>query len=134
MFELCDACFLQAYCEKKFAVHVGADTVRNPEVRLRLQNYLVGLNMPFRQLEDFIVDCLRDFEGRYVDEDGTLVPTPGIACILTPASEFWFRDQIENGKWLNVSQVPTLRSEAIGRWRLVATVMGIKEKIQERCR
>jgi hypothetical protein len=133
MFRLCDDCYLQAYCAKKVAVHMDANTVRNADVRLRLQNYLVGLRMPFRQIEDFIVEGLRDFEGLYVDEAGKWVPTPAIGCLLTPASEFWFRDQMEGGIWIDAAQVPALRREAIGRWRLVGTIMGIKETVWPRC-
>lgn len=133
MFNLCDACYLQGFCERRFIVHMSEKTVRQPEVRLVLQNYLVGLKMPYRALVDFIVDALRDFNGRFIDEAGVSVPFPGIACILNPASEFWFRDQIADGKWSQITDVPALRTEAVGRWRLVGTARAIMEALPPRC-
>lgn len=126
--------FEDGTCRTAQVVHVSVDTVRNPEFRLISQNYLVGLKMPFRQLIDWCVHGLRDFPGHYRDECGNLIPTPGIACLLTPAAEFWMRDMIEDGKWRTVAEVPRLRSEATGRWRLIGTVRQIYETVQPVCR
>lgn len=140
MIRLCDDCEFGAdgveagVCRKAFALYVSEQTIRDPEVRLRCQNYMVDLAMPYRKLVDWIIHALRDFNGRYRDEQGNVVPVPGIASILTPASEFWFRDMIENGKWQTVDDVPRLRRETVARWRLIATVVGILETVQPICR
>lgn len=131
--ELCDTCILLAECQQKVVTYVGSDTVRIPEVRLGYQNYLAGLRMPYSAQIDWIIHAIRDFDGRYCDEDGTIVPTPGFATLLQPATEFWFRDQISSGPWKSVHDVPRLRREAIGRWRLIGTTIAIKETVFPRC-
>ena len=129
----CGACLLDNVCAKAVARVPSLVTVRKPETRLAWQNYLVRLKMPSRVLIDFEVHALRDFVGRFVDEEGSYVPTPGIACILTPGAEFWMRDQIEHGAWSCVADVPKLRSEATSRWRLIGTTIAIVETIQPAC-
>ena len=115
MFHLCDECYLKNVCERRVATVVSVETVRNPETRLRYQNHMVGLGMSGGQLIDFYINRVCDFPGRWVDENGEDTQAPGIACTLNPGAEFWFRDQIENGKWLTVDDVPKLRVEEIGR-------------------
>ena len=133
MKSLCDACYLQGFCARAKATVPNVATVRKPEVRLAYQNYLVALKMSYHALIDFQVHAIRDFLGRYVDETGEFASVPGIACILNPGAEFWYRDLLEAGAWKSVADVPRLRREAIPRWRLLGTVINIVETVQPVC-
>lgn len=139
-FKLCDDCEYEVnsagsnFCRKAFAVIPSVASVREAETRRDYQNYLVDLNMSYRLLPDWIVESLRDFSGRYMDAAGNIVSTPGIISLLTEGVEWWFRDQITGGKWLRTDDVPLLRREAIGRWRLVGTAINIRETVQPMCR
>lgn len=136
---LCDECEFGSgdgdtgFCKKVSVTYVSEATIRLTLVRKNCQNYLVGLHLPYRRLVDWLVEALRDFKGRYRDELGNPVGIPGIGCVLTPGAEWWMRDVIENGKWRTVDDVPALRREAVGRWRLVATVIQIMETLPPNC-
>lgn len=133
MFSLCGNCYLTGHCVRLDALIPSVATVRQREVRLECQNFLVDLAMPYRRLIDFLIDQLRDFPGRWVDENCEQAQAPGIACVLNDGAEFWLRDQIENGKWNSIADVPDLRYPAIGRWRLIGTVKNISEAAYPLC-
>jgi len=133
MVHFCEQCELKMVCEKAFATHVSADFVKAPEVRFDYQNYLVGLDMSADAIIDWIVVKIRDFPGRYKDENGKLVPTPSFLPILNPGARFWFQDQIADGGWQSLDDVPRLRSEAVGRWRLIGVARDTAETVQPIC-
>jgi hypothetical protein len=133
MTQFCEKCELLEVCERAFATHVSPDAVKVAETRLTLQNYIVDLGMSANKIIDWIIDKVDGFHGRYTDEQGHIVPTPSYLPILNPGARYWFRDQLEGGRWNSVEQVPHWRSEAIGRWRLIAVARDIAETVQPIC-
>lgn len=137
--QLCTSCEFgigesdPGFCRKISVTYPSLQTVRQAQERLNWQNYMVALDLPYRQHIDWIIDALCHFKGHYRDEEGNRIAVPGIACLLTPGSEWWMRDMIENGAWRTVEDVPGLRREAIGRWRLIATAMRIAETVTPIC-
>ena len=130
---LCGDCILENVCTRAKVTVPSEKTIRKPEARLVYQNYLVGLRMPYRALIDFQLHAIRDFLGRFEDEAGNTVPAPGIAALLNPGAEFWYRDTTENGAWRSIADVTDLRSQTVGRWRIAGTVRNIAETVQPMC-
>lgn len=133
MFHLCAKCYLRDECEQQVAVMPSVATVSKPEIRLGYQNHIVGLGMSWTAMVDYHINRISLFPGRFEDEQGNTVAAPSFLPILNQGADFWFRDQMENGKWSGVDALPRLRREATGKWILIGTVKYIDETIFPAC-
>mgnify|MGYP003131980808 FL=1 len=125
--ELCEVCEPNGRCASRTVIVPSVEMVRDPHLRLRHQNYIVDLGLSYHRLPDVPVDAMRDYYGTYLTPELEIIPTPGIGCLLSDGIEWWFRENFGRGKWRDVSDVPSLRLEATGRWRVIGTAINIFE-------
>lgn len=130
---LCGNCYLVGECERAKAKVPNLVTIRDPLTRQTYQNHIVRLRMSYHALIDYHINSVSEFLGGFEDQDGRSIPAPSFAAMLTPGAEYWFREQIAGGEWRGIEDVPHLRREAIGRWRIIGTVIDIKETVQPIC-
>lgn len=124
MFSLCDQCYLGNQCQVRQVIVPSQHFIRIPEERLVYQNHLIKTGLSWRSMVDYHINMLCVYPGLFTDRYGVLTRPPSTLPLLEPGADFWFREQMRTGPW-DISDVPRIRSEAIGKWIVIGTVVNI---------